>query len=83
MVDMLNSFFIESVEDILAKNLNHSPVKISQQRIKYQTDTMFWLPITEIEIERVIKSLRGKSSAGFDEIPEYLAKKCLHYIKNL
>jgi hypothetical protein len=57
------------------------PVQISQQRFKYQTNTMFWIPITEIEIEGVIKSVRSKSSAGFDEIPEYLVKKCLHYIK--
>jgi hypothetical protein len=46
-------------------------------------NTMFWLPITESELERVIKSLRGKSSAGFDEIPEYLVKRCSHYIKKL
>ncbi|PNF20311.1 hypothetical protein B7P43_G13693 [Cryptotermes secundus] len=81
IADMLNSFFIESTEDLLANNINHSPVQTSQQRIQYQTNTMFWLPITEIEIERVIKSLRGKPSAGFDEIPEYLAKRCSQYIK--
>jgi hypothetical protein len=44
-------------------------------------NTMIWLPITEMETERVVKSLRGRPSAGFDEIPEYLAKMCLHYIK--
>jgi hypothetical protein len=65
----------------LARNINHSPAQTSHQRIQYQSNTMFWLPITETEIERVIRSLRGKSSAGFDEIPEYLANKCLHYIK--
>jgi hypothetical protein len=32
-------------------------------------NTMFWPPITEMEIERVVKSLRGKPSVGFDEIP--------------
>ena len=80
MADMLNSFFIESVEDILANNINHSPVQTSQQRIQYQMNTMVWLPINKIEIEWVIKSLRGKPSAGFDEIPEYLAKRCLKFI---
>ncbi|PNF17939.1 hypothetical protein B7P43_G18419 [Cryptotermes secundus] len=79
IADMLNSFFIESIEDLLANNINHSPVQTSQQRIQYQMNTVFWLPITEIEIERVMKSLRG--FAGFDEIPEYLAKRCSQYIK--
>jgi hypothetical protein len=75
MADMLNSFFTDSVVDLLARNTIYSPAQTSQQRIQYQMNTMFWLPITEIEIERVIRSLKGKSSAGFDEIPEYLAKK--------
>jgi hypothetical protein len=28
---------------------------------------MLWFPVTEIEIERTIKSLKGKPSAGVDE----------------
>jgi hypothetical protein len=44
-------------------------------------NTMFWLPITEMEIESVVESLKGKRSAGFDEVPEFLVKRCIHYIK--
>jgi hypothetical protein len=81
MANMLNSFFTESVEDLLVNNINCQLKHTSQLNIKNQTNTMFWLPITEMEIESVVKSLKGKYSAGFDEIPEFLTKRCLHYIK--
>jgi hypothetical protein len=39
------------------------------------------LPITEEEVERVIRRLKGKFSAGYDEIPQYIVKQCLVAIK--
>ena len=42
---------------------------------------MFASPVTENEVENVINKLKGKSSAGFDEIPEFLVRRCLRYIK--
>jgi hypothetical protein len=32
------------------------------------------LPITEQEVECVIRKLKGKFSAGYDEIPEFVVK---------
>ena len=43
---------------------------------------MFASPVTENEVRNVINTLKRKSSAMFDEIPEFLVKHCLHYIKN-
>ena len=43
---------------------------------------MFAPSVTENEIEIVINKLKGKFSAGFDEIPEFLVKRCTHHIKN-
>ena len=40
---------------------------------------MFISPVTETEMERVIKSLKNSSSAGFDEIHMSLVKECLGY----
>jgi len=40
---------------------------------------MFISPVTEIEMERVIESLKNSSSAGFDEIHMSLVKECLGY----
>jgi hypothetical protein len=34
-----------------------------------------------MEIERVIKSLRGKPSAGIDEVQELIVKKSSQFIK--
>jgi len=39
------------------------------------------LPITEHEVECVIKKLKGKFSAGYDEIPECVAKQCAKLIQ--
>jgi hypothetical protein len=57
MANMLNSFFIKSVEDLLVNNIKHYSKDTSQLSIKYQMNTMFWPPITEMEIERVVKVL--------------------------
>jgi hypothetical protein len=39
--------------------------------------TMFIFPVTETEIEEVIKNFQEKYSAGIDEIPDYVVKKCI------
>jgi hypothetical protein len=35
------------------------------------------VPITQNEVECVIKNLKTKFSAGYDEIPEYVVKQCV------
>jgi hypothetical protein len=41
-------------------------------------------PVTENEVENVINTVKGKTSAGFDEIPEFLVKgKFTSYYKNV
>jgi hypothetical protein len=41
-------------------------------------------PITVTEVEKAVKGLKGKSSAGFDGIPTFLVKQCLcQFIKPL
>jgi hypothetical protein len=42
---------------------------------------MFIFPVTETEIEEVIKNFQRKHSAGIDEIPDYVVKKCIEEIK--
>jgi hypothetical protein len=38
-------------------------------------------PVTEEELQNIISKTKGKSSAVYDEIPEYLVKECIKYIK--
>jgi hypothetical protein len=40
---------------------------------------MFVAPVTETEVKQVFKSLKNKSSPGFDEIPTSSVKQCLCY----
>jgi hypothetical protein len=41
---------------------------------------MFISPVTENEVKEVINKLKGKFSAGFDDLPEILVKHCSHLI---
>jgi hypothetical protein len=59
MADTLNSFFIESVDDLLANNINYSLTQTVQKRLKYQMNTMFWFPTTELEVESEMWGFRG------------------------
>jgi len=40
---------------------------------------MFVAPVTETEVEQVIKGLNNNSSTGFDKIPTFLVKQYLCY----
>jgi hypothetical protein len=42
---------------------------------------MFVFPVAEEELQNIVNETTRKSSAGYDEIPEYLAKECIMYIK--
>jgi hypothetical protein len=47
MANMLNSYFIESVDELLVNNLNPYINQISNTRIINHLNTVFWLPVTE------------------------------------
>jgi hypothetical protein len=49
--------------------------------IKESTKTMFLFPVTESEVEKVVKGLRNKLSAGIDEIPYYVVTQCIKLLK--
>jgi hypothetical protein len=44
---------------------------------------MFLAPVTEDEVLNVTSKLKGKSSAGYDEIPEMLVKDSIQFTKKL
>jgi len=53
----------------------------ARMKIKYNPNTMFVCPVTEDELNQVVSKLQGKSTTGFDQIPEFLVKECIQYIK--
>jgi hypothetical protein len=81
VADMMNSFFVGIVDDLLNQNSCNINIQTAKESINYCPNSIFLLPVTESEIECVTKSLKGKSSPGFDDIPESLVKQCIQYIK--
>jgi len=43
--------------------------------------TMFINPVSENEVEKVVKNLKGKCASGFDSVTESIVKKCVQFIK--
>jgi hypothetical protein len=54
----------------------------SQHDVTTCPKTTLTSPDTENEDGYLINTLIGKTSVGFDEIPEFLVKRCLHYTNN-
>lgn len=79
VADMLNNFFVEIIDDLLSQNNKNT--QLQKQGINCCPNTIFLHPVTKYEIVCVTNSLKGKLSAGYDEIPEYVVKKCINYLK--
>ena len=52
-----------------------------QFTIKESVKSIFFVPVTETEIEKVAKGFKNKQSAGIDEIPDYVVEKCIQFLK--
>jgi hypothetical protein len=48
--------------------------------MNYNQRSVFVFPVTDMEIQEVVSKMKGKLSAGYDEIPEYLINECIKYI---
>jgi hypothetical protein len=79
--DMLKSSWVRIAGELLNQSSCHVNIQISQQRTNFYPNNIFIFPVTENEVECATRSLKGKFSAGFDEIPEYLVKQCTMHIK--
>ena len=79
ITERFNIYFTEVTEDLLSQVNYHHPQQHLKLQIKNCSKTMFVAPVTETEVEKVIKGLKNNSSTGFDEIPTFLVKQCLCY----
>jgi hypothetical protein len=43
--------------------------------------TIFINPVSEIEVEKVVKNLKGKYSSEFDDVMDSIVKKSVQFIK--
>jgi len=77
--DRFNTFFVEVIDDLLSQNNQPCIKRDLNLQVTKCAETKFISPVTETEMERVIKSLKNISSAGYDEIHMSLVKQYLGY----
>jgi hypothetical protein len=77
---MLNTLFVEIIDDFLNQNISKINAQLPKQRIDCSSKTIFLYPVTEYEMEGVSRSLNGKLSEGYNKIQEYLVQQCINHI---
>ena len=78
ITDKLNAHFISTVEEMVKQKSNGS---VYNGKIKQCPNSIFIYPVTEKEVISLTKSLKGKPTAGDDDIFENLFKQCMQLIK--
>ena len=79
ITEKLNEYFINAVEELVKQN-RHSN-SYNSLEINYCLNTVFISPVTEEEVVKLSMNLKGKTTAGYDDIPENLVKRCIQLIK--
>jgi hypothetical protein len=59
----------------------HATYNMASLKINTCPQTIFINPVSEIEVEKVVKKLKGKYSSGFDGVMDSIIKKCVQFIK--
>ena len=79
ITEKLNIHFISTVEELVKQNNNRG--SDNNLEIKHCPNSLFIYPVTEEEVISVTKRLKGKPTAGYDDIPESVVKQCVQLIK--
>ena len=59
----------------------HATYNMTNLKINTCPQTIFINPVSENEVEKVVKNLKGKRSPGFDNVTNSIAKKYVQFIK--
>jgi len=82
VAELFNSYFCEISKVLLKEEGKKGPTHGNYQlKIKKNTNSIFLLPVTESEVEKVAGSLKNKLTAGTDGILEYVVKQCIQQLK--
>jgi exonuclease III len=76
-----NTFFVENVDRMINVNKDQNHEYVSLSNITQNPNSMFLVPVTEEEVLKITSKLKGKISAGYDEIPDKVVKQCIQFIK--
>jgi hypothetical protein len=78
ITEKLNMYFMNTVAELVQQNINKGSYNNLHQEIKHCPNSVFISPVTEEEEEvSLAKNLKDKLTAGYDDIPESLVKKCV------
>ena len=68
--------YFSTIGNKMASKIKKSKIEISKyiSKINMNEKTMFWLPVTKLEIVKLIDSLPNKRSSGFDNVDNKLLK---------
>jgi hypothetical protein len=74
---LFSSCIVKSVEK-LADQISGTHATYNTTNLKINTcpRTIFINPVSETEIEKVVRNLEGKCSSGFDDVTDSIVKKC-------
>jgi hypothetical protein len=81
ITEKLNMYFTSIVEELVKQNINRWSYKNLQHEIRHCPNSKFIPPVTEEGVVSLTKSLKGKHTVGYDDIPENLVKQCMQLIK--
>ena len=59
----------------------HATYNMTNLKINTCPQTIFINPVSENEVEKVIRNLKGKDSSGFDDVTDSTAKKGVQFIR--
>jgi hypothetical protein len=78
ITEKLNMHFISTVEELVKQNSNRR--SDNKLEIKLCLNSIFIYPVTG-EVISLTKSLKGKPTAGYDDMPDSLVEQCIQLIK--
>jgi hypothetical protein len=76
ITELLNMNFMNTVAELMKQNSNKGSYNNLYQEIKHCSNSIFILPVSEEEVASLAKSLKGKPTAGYENIPESFVKQC-------
>jgi hypothetical protein len=79
ITEKLNMYFISTVEELVKQNGNRR--SYNKLEMKHCPNSIFIHRVTEEEMISLTKSLKGKPTAGYDDIPDSLVKQCINLLK--
>ena len=78
VAETFNSYFCEIPKELLEVGGKQRPIHGNYHlKINQNPNSMFLSPVTENELKKVAGSLKNKLTAGLDDVPEYVVKKCI------